>query len=172
MYSECETWRNAVLERIATEHPALVVVSMSRGYTLAIDGKAAALAQNRSLLRAALTRTLSTLAAMSGHVALIEETPHQRLDPPVCLSAHRTDVRACASPLSRAINSPFRNLEIRAGKAAAVTLVDATAWICPTDPCPVVIGHVLVYRDMHHMTETFNEALSPYLVAALPKLGP
>jgi hypothetical protein len=171
-YTECQTWRDAALVRIATEHPALVVVSMSRGYTLAIGGKAAALAPRRSLLQAALTRTLQTLGSMASNVALIEETPHQRLDPPVCLSAHRNDVRACASPLSRAISTPFRNLEIKAAKAAAVTLVDATPWICPTDPCPVVIGHVLVYRDMHHMTETFNRALSPYLVAALPKIGP
>jgi peptidoglycan/LPS O-acetylase OafA/YrhL len=172
VYTECEAWRTAVLKRIATERPALVVVSMSRGYTLAINGQAASLATHRSVLRAALTRTLQSLSAISAHVALIEETPHQRLDPPVCLSAHRNDVRACSSPLSRAINSPFRNLEVRAGKAAAVNLIDATAWICPTDPCPVVIGHVLVYRDMHHMTQTFNQALSAYLVAALPKLGP
>ncbi len=172
VYTECAAWRNAVLTRIATESPALVVVSMSRSYTLAIDGRPAGLAQHRAVMRTALSRTIDALAAVAAHVVLVGDTPRQRLDPPVCLSAHRNDVRSCATPLSRAINSPFRNLEIRAARASGVKLIDTTAWICPTDPCPVVIGHVLVYRDMHHMTRTFNRALSGYLFAALPEIGP
>jgi peptidoglycan/LPS O-acetylase OafA/YrhL len=171
-YSECATWRSVVLQRIASEHPALVVVSMSRGYTLAIDGKAAPLADHRGAMQSALTRTLQSLAAISGSVALIAETPHQRLDPPVCLSAHMSDASACATPLAKAIDVPFRDLETRAARAADVALVDATPWVCPSDPCPVVIGHILVYRDTHHMTETFNKALSDYLVGALPAIGP
>jgi hypothetical protein len=35
-----------------------------------------------------------------------------------------------------------------------------------------VVGHVLVYRDSHHMTATFAAALADYLVAALPAIGP
>jgi len=45
--------------------------------------------------------------------------------------------------------------------------VDPTAWLCPSDPCPVVIGRFLVYRDEHHMTVTFAESLAPYIDRAL-----
>ena len=172
-YAECDSWRSNVLQRIASEHPALVVVSMSRGYTLAINGHSAPLAEHRSSMQAALTRTLRSLSSISGSVALIEETPHSSFDPPVCLSAHLADARACTTPLAKALDVPFRDLEIRAVQnAAGVALVDGTAWVCSSDPCPVIVGHVLVYRDSHHMTETFNAALADYLVAALPAIGP
>jgi hypothetical protein len=171
-YTECATWRSVVLQRIANEHPALVVMSMSRGYTLAIDGRSAPLAEHRGAMQSAIARTLDSLDAISGKVALIAETPHQRLDPPVCLSAHMDDALDCATPLAKAIDVPFRDLEQRAAKVASATFVDATEWICPTDPCPVVIGHILVNRDMHHMTATFNRALADYLVGALPVIGP
>ena len=172
-YAECDSWRSNVLQRIASEHPALVVVSMSRGYTLAINGHSAPLAEHRSSMQAALTRALRSLSSISGSVALIEETPHSSFDPPVCLSAHLADARACTTPLAKALDVPFRDLEIRAVQnAAGVALVDGTAWVCSSDPCPVIVGHVLVYRDSHHMTETFNAALADYLVAALPAIGP
>ncbi len=171
-YTECAAWRSGVLKRIASEHPALVVVSLSRGYQLAIDGRSEPLATHRGAMQSGIVRTLEALDAISGKVALIAETPHQRLDPPVCLSAHMDDALDCATPLAKAIDVPFRDLERRAAKAAAATFVDATEWICPTDPCPVVIGHILVNRDMHHMTATFNRALADYLVGALPAIGP
>ena len=63
-------------------------------------------------------------------------------------------------------------IERAAASAAGVPLVDPNGWLCPSGLCPVVIGHVLVYRDNHHMTETFAAALSDYLVAALPSFGP
>ena len=171
-YEECDAWRSVVLQRIAAAHPALVVVAMSRGYLLAIGGQSAPLADHRGAMQSALARTLSSLAAVSGDVALIAESPHSRFDPPVCLSAHLTDELACATPLAAAIDVPFRELERRAAQAAGVDFIDATSLICSSDPCPVVVGHVLVYRDSHHMTATYAAALAGYLVAALPAIGP
>jgi len=40
--------------------------------------------------------------------------------------------------------------------------------LCPTDPCPAIIGRLLVYRDGHHMTTPFSTALAPYLGPLLP----
>lgn len=170
-YAECDVWRSIVLQRIAREHPALVVMAMSRSYTLAIGGRAAALDDNRGAMQSAIARTLRTLEATSRNVALIAETPHSTFDPPVCLSAHMSDALDCATPLALAIDLPFRDLESRAAAVAGVQFVDATAWICPSEPCPAVIGHVLVYRDPHHMTATFAAALADYLVGALPAIG-
>jgi peptidoglycan/LPS O-acetylase OafA/YrhL len=52
-----------------------------------------------------------------------------------------------------------------AGEGAS--LVDLGRVFCEGDTCPVVIGHVIVYRDSHHMTATFVKTLTPYLVAAI-----
>jgi hypothetical protein len=52
--------------------------------------------------------------------------------------------------------------------AAGVTFIDPSPWVCPTDPCPVVIDSYLVFRDKHHLTTVFATALSRRLLDALP----
>ncbi|MCD2444039.1 hypothetical protein LQ757_17285 [Agromyces sp. SYSU K20354] len=48
------------------------------------------------------------------------------------------------------------------------TLVDPTKYYCTLGPdgaCPLVLGHVVVYRDRHHLSGTFALTLGPYLAA-------
>jgi hypothetical protein len=92
------------------------------------------------------------------------------VDPADCLSAHLDNALACASPRAAAV--PWGRLaEDRAAAAAAgAAFVDPTPWVCPTEPCPVTIGSLLVYLDAGHMTATFSTALAPYLGAVLPPL--
>jgi hypothetical protein len=52
--------------------------------------------------------------------------------------------------------------------AAGVTFVDPTPWVCPSEPCPVVIGTYLVFRDSHHLTTPFATSLARRMLAALP----
>src|SRR3990170_4826390 len=96
-YSECDEWRRAALERIAREHPWLVVISDSREYTLWSEGALVPAAEGGALWNGGLGRTLANLAAVAGRVVLIGDTPRSQVDPPVCLSRHPDDVLACAS---------------------------------------------------------------------------
>jgi len=170
-YAECDTWRANALARIAAERPDLVVVSNSR-YVLAVDGQPVPEASAQATWDQALGRTLGQLAKLSGQVVLIGATPRPSVDPPVCLSAHLDDALACATPMSAAIDAGTLAAERAVTGAAGVTMIDPTGWVCPFEPCPVVIGRVLVYRDTHHLTATFSAALAPYLAARLPGLGP
>jgi peptidoglycan/LPS O-acetylase OafA/YrhL len=59
-----------------------------------------------------------------------------------------------------------------AAKSTNVRIVDLTKYYCPTNVCPMMIGNVLVYRDIgSHLTKTYAKTLTPYLekeiVAAL-----
>jgi hypothetical protein len=47
-------------------------------------------------------------------------------------------------------------------------LVDLDDAVCPTALCAPVIGGVLVYRDINHLTKTYVLTLAPRLSAALP----
>ena len=100
-YDECDRWREAALERIAAERPALVVVSNSSGYKAMVDGEAVPIAEVRDRWDAASGRTLERLATLSRHVVVIGDTPRANADPPVCLSAHMDDATACAMPFAR-----------------------------------------------------------------------
>ena len=166
-YTECDTWRTNVFARVAAEHPALVVIAEDRAYQLAVAGSPSPVAQHMATWNAGLARTLARLGATSGAVALVGETPRSTVDPPVCLSAHLTDAVACATPLSDAIDPGWMAAERSAAAAAGARYVDSTPLVCPSDPCPAIIGRVLVYRDQHHLTATFSAVLARRLGLAL-----
>ena len=170
-YTECDTWRTNALKRIATLKPDLVILSNSR-YDLAIDGGPVDATLRQPLWDAALTRTLKKLAADAPHVVLIGDSPRPAGDPPVCLSAHLKNVLACANPMADAVDPQYLVAQARVAAATGVEMIDPTPLICPSEPCPVVVGSLLVYRDTHHMTAHYAAAIAPYLAALLPALGP
>jgi peptidoglycan/LPS O-acetylase OafA/YrhL len=170
-FTECDEWRAAALERIRAERPVLVFVSNTRNLLLDVGGGEAVQSQTREDLWATgLDEMLSRLRGLATEVVLIADTPNPRNDPPVCLSAHLDDRLACATPAGQAISPARLALEARVASAAGVTFVDPTPWICPTDPCPVVIDRWLVYRDGGHIATAFSRALAPYLERSLPLL--
>jgi peptidoglycan/LPS O-acetylase OafA/YrhL len=171
-YAECDAWREAAFERIAAEHPALVVVSNARHYTLDIGGKPEYSTDHEDVWSAGLDRTLQRLSKGAGAVVLIGDTTRMTEDPPVCLSAHLDDATACATPYSTAMAGARLAADAFVADHTAAHLVDPTPWTCFTDPCPVVIGRFLVYRDQGHLTATYSRALASELEAVLPSIEP
>ena len=170
-YTECDTWRTAVLDRISREKPAMVVVSDSRIGQLWVNGHAVPYTDREDLWATGLERSLDELRKVAGHVVVIGDTPRPATDAPVCVSGHLDNALACATPLSEAITPAWTATERTVSTETGSTFIDPTAWLCPTVPCPAVIGNVLVYRDGHHMTTPFARALAPYLEPLLPTLG-
>ncbi len=169
-YPECDAWRDAALERIADVQPALVVVVNSKFASLEIGGREATAAETAAAWEPSLARMLGTLDAAAGAVVLIGDTPQAAVDPPVCLSANLDDVLACATPMAQAIDAHRLAADRLAAERAGVSFIDPTPLVCPTDPCPAVIGNLLVFHDSGHLTRTFAAALAPYLGAWLPRI--
>jgi hypothetical protein len=48
-----------------------------------------------------------------------------------------------------------------------IYFIDPTLWICPTSPCPVIVGNLLIYMDGGHFTATFSAALASRLRKAI-----
>jgi hypothetical protein len=172
VYDECAAWREAALERIRAEAPALVIVSNSSGYRTNVDGEWVPVDKARDRWDAASTRTLSRLVPLAHHVVVIGDTPRANADPPVCLSAHLQDAAACAVPYAVAVRPAWTAGESAVSAAVGATFIDPTPWVCRTDPCPAVVGRLLVFRDQHHLTATYARALAERLLARLPTLGP
>ena len=51
-----------------------------------------------------------------------------------------------------------------------VHLMDFTDDLCPGNLCPAIIGNVMVYHDMHHMTHSFVQSLVPVFARQLNKI--
>jgi peptidoglycan/LPS O-acetylase OafA/YrhL len=172
-YTECSQWRANSFARIARERPSLVILTNSRAIAIAQDGRILRGADALAPWRAGLERTIARIALTGDpQVAVIGDTPRSAFDVPVCLSKHRDSILACATPYASALNPSW----LAAGAAAAAwghaTFIDPSVWICPSRPCPPVIGNFLVFRDKQHLATPFSAALADYLGAALPKLGP
>jgi hypothetical protein len=168
-YPECTAWREAALRRIAAAAPALVVVANSKSARLAVDGGIDPAGQGAAW-DAALARMLERLAGIADRVVLLGDTPQHEVDPPVCLSANLDDALACATPREVAVPTARLAADSEVAESVGASFVDPTPWICPSDPCPLVIGNVLTYHDGGHLTRTFATALAPYLAAALPPI--
>jgi hypothetical protein len=167
-YAECDTWRKDAIARIAAEHPALVVVSDSRAVRPVVDGEALVGDAGAPIVADALDRTLWKLRPLARAVTVIGATPQAPGDPPSCLSAHPASVLACATPVATAIDAGWIEEEGSIAEGAGATFIDPTLWVCPTGPCPAVIGRYLVYRDTHHLATPFAAALASRLLARLP----
>jgi hypothetical protein len=166
-YRECDMWRRAVFARIAAAHPSLVMVADDRLYELAISGRMVALAQRPDVWNAGLRATLTKLAASASSVLLVGDTPRSRYNVPVCLEAHLRNVAACATPRAQAIDPARLSADAAVAGSSHVRFLDPTRWVCPGDPCPPIIGRLLVYREQDHLTAAFVDALAPRLASVL-----
>jgi hypothetical protein len=90
---------------------------------------------------------------------------------PACLAKNRKAVERCTTSRTAAFGWRHLRRETEAARITGATIVDMSAAICPTDPCPPIIGTTLVYRDHHHLTATFAASLARVLEAALPPIG-
>jgi peptidoglycan/LPS O-acetylase OafA/YrhL len=169
-YTECKTWRDLAMARIDRLRPALVVLSHSHRQWLQTPGGGVPVAERPAAWRAGLESSLRRLDDLAGGVVLIGNTPILPGLPPVCLSKHPDDMLACAHPRAEVVPLARIETERRVAAAAGITFIDPTAWICPSDPCPVVIGRILVYRDSGHLTTIFSAALASRIEASLPAL--
>jgi hypothetical protein len=174
IYTECPAWRQQAIARLVATRPAVIVVTGTHGIS-PVDSAGGLLTGDAlvAVWQAGMTRTLERLIPAAGRVILMADTPTSQFDPAVCLSAHRASVLACATPVGRAIDEAWLAVERQVVAQTSVGFIDPTTWVCPSSPCPAVIGNLLVYQNAGHLTATFAAALTDRLGSAiLDQMGP
>jgi hypothetical protein len=162
-YTECEAWRERVVDRLVALRPDLVIVAVDQELPVVLKS------DDDPVLQGAATARL--LERVPGDVAIIVDTPRSDHDVPACLARYPDAIERCTTTRSAAFGPRYRIREAEAARLSGATLVDLSDVVCPTDPCPPVIGSMLVYRDHHHLTATFARSLADQLGAALPVVG-
>ena len=160
VFTECATWRTNTIERIAQDHPALVLLSNSRTVQVTdANGTNLTGAALEQAWRAGWAETYRRLTPATDHIVVIGDTPRSAFDVPVCLSSHPDSKLSCATPFERAVSLARLNAEQTAATKGGAGYIDPTRWVCPSDPCPAVIGSFMVFFDEHHLTVPFASAL-------------
>jgi len=159
-YTECEDWREKVIDRLVTLRPDLVIIASNRWFPVVSDRDDEPERQGAAMAR--------LIERIPGDVAIIVDTPRSDFDVPACLAQSRDAIERCTTSRPAAFTWRHLRREKVAARLTRATIVDMSAFVCPTNPCPPIIGTTLVYRDHHHLTATFVVSLAVDLEAALP----
>ena len=163
----CRAWRANVIAKLKAKPPDLIILTQSDRYKLFdSNGGVQPKYQWPLLWNRALKRTLAALPARST-VMVLGDVPKNYGDPRRCLNHSRGDMSACVSP--RAPDA-MRKIDLALRQAAAskgARFRTLYGKICSYDPCPVVQGHILMWRDKSHITNTFAVQLQPSMRAII-----
>jgi hypothetical protein len=167
LMKNCPIWRVDSMKRIIAAKPYMVLVASTRGFQTEVNGVVLKGVARNTAFEAGMGRTISQLKSGGAKVLMMSDTPALAQDPVVCLSAHPSSTLACATPIDKAISNDWITLEEKIASENSIPLIKPQPWICPTSPCPVVIGNILTYFDVGHMTATFSQALAGQLKVAI-----
>ena len=166
--SLCASWREKANARIASLHPALVIVSWARWMQPLARQKAAVPTGYGGAWQDGVAAIFQFLRRSSKHVIFISDTPYLPRSAPDCVAAHLSDVRSCTITRSAATILPaIKAAELRIAKHEQINSIDPTSWFCAPKICPVIVGNILVYHDKSHMTTEWSRYLAPILGSAI-----
>jgi hypothetical protein len=90
---------------------------------------------------------------------------------PDCLAANPSNVQACATPTTAAVQVDHEQVLQAAAQATGATYIPVVPWLCST-VCPAVIGRYDVYANTSALTNQYISYLEGPLAAALqPVMG-
>ena len=165
--ASCQQWRRNVIDKLKADPPDLIIITQSDRYKLySSTGKVQARSKGPSLWKQALGKTLAALPARS-KVLVVGDVPHNFDNPRKCLNHNRNDMSRCVTPKA---GPAGRRIEIALKEAARANDADFRTLygqICSYDPCPVVQGDVLMWRDRGHLTNKFAVVLQPSMRAII-----
>lgn len=160
--SDCDWWRSNMTKWVLQEKPAFVVTS---GGLTGVYGQLPPVERQVKGFRDIFNKFI----ANGTRIIAIKDNPLMKyhkgkwMDVPPCLYYYRKDIKKCFRPRELTLDSMTDTMMLAAEGMANVATINLTQYFCTKDECPPVIGNVVVYRDQHHLTETFVNTLTPYL---------
>lgn len=163
-YLQCDEWRPNALAYVNSLQPAMVVLPMLTRRTvvgMGYDGSTAAWQRG-------LGATIDAARTSGAKVLVVGDVPKTKGDSvPGCVGSHRNDLRVCANSRADAVKTA-RLLPVAATAVEhGATYYDVSNWFCTQEICPVVIGGIVVFRDEHHITDTFARYRAPNMAEAI-----
>ncbi len=166
-FTECVSWRQTVLQRIAQVHPAIVVLGVARHYT-SIYG----FTPYQQPWLSGMSQMISEITRLGSKVVVIGAIPKPSFLVPQCLSAHLSDAGQCAEAENAVVNLQGVSAEKAAVRSAGGSYIDTLPWFCANGSCGSIVGNIEVWRDDNHITATYSNFLGPVVAAELKAVYP
>jgi peptidoglycan/LPS O-acetylase OafA/YrhL len=161
----CGLWKEKLHAKLQASEPYDAILVTHRADYL--EPLPAAGEDKYTTLVRGLVESWRTQTARGTRVVALRDNPVARHDTVDCVARHlaRAD-DVCSLPRSKALPK-FDGLVYATRALPETRLIDLTDLYCDERTCHVVIGNVVVYRDLDHLTATFSRTLAPYLKAEL-----
>ena len=160
----CRRWQERVIKRLAADPPDLVLYVHTPGYKLRRPGgRSVATWKQQGEWRRGLMRATESLSSETIVLALGGTPRNFGRNPVSCLQQNLRDISACTSrrqPEEKRTMDVGLQQAARGSRAIFASLYDQ---VCSYDPCPLIQGNVVMWRDGSHLSETFARRLQPSL---------
>ncbi|HEY4129207.1 MAG TPA: SGNH hydrolase domain-containing protein, partial [Gemmatimonadaceae bacterium] len=167
VYTECDTWRAAVIKRINELKPTAVIMASYPNYEIASGGNRVELPADSAAVtawQAGLTKSAQSIAGSGARVIVLQDTPHAGFNVPDCLVKYIDRPERCSFDTAKAINSAVvvaeQNALIPVANARYLSMNDA---ICGSPRCPSMKDGMIRYEDDSHVAVKYIESLAPEL---------
>ena len=107
------------------------------------------------------------MKGLTPRLLVLGDNPDSRADPATCLSAHLTDVHACVNNRIKAVETGKLEAERTIAAQDGARFVDTSDWMCTAIDCPLIIGDILMFRDINHLTTVAADWFTPMLEAVV-----
>lgn len=163
-YTACKEWNDNLRDYIAAEKPAAVVTSTLSTYTMS------GATSGPKDFTMSVSEAWSWANAQGVPVISIVDTPYMATSVPGCLAENPQQPQSCATPSASALAGSGLEQEAASG-LQKVFVLDMTDLICPGATCQPIIGNVLVYRDQHHLSDSYVRSLTTHLSSRFPAVA-
>lgn len=159
--TSCRTWRQKAIDAINAYPPDLLVITASESYKLVFsDGRVMAKYRRPAAWQAGMERFIDRISPRTT-VLVLGDVPQNWEHPVRCLRQHRNDMSRCTSRLQ-----PLVKRDVERGLRSAVAakgqeFASLYYKVCSYDPCPLVQGKTLMWRDKSHLSGTYARKLTP-----------
>jgi hypothetical protein len=151
----CNTWRSQSIADIKKLAPSVVLLSDRTTSVLS----AAGVSVPDATWKSGMEQTLSELAAPKRELSIIGDVTTLDDQMPECLAAHPSHIQDCSVPNPNPGYKTHVADEEAAAKAEKVDYINPQGWLC-TKKCSPVVGNMVVYFDILHVTATYAEYLA------------
>ncbi|MCW3016523.1 MAG: acyltransferase [Solirubrobacterales bacterium] len=169
--SRCVTWNREVPLELA-KHPQLDTVFVSN-----ITGGSVLVPRGKTMDEAKVAgyrRAFEALPPTVKRVVVIRDTPKSTGGTLECvdqaIAAGDSAGPACRVPRTKALIPDPAAAAARSLGRERAQVIDMTRYLCGDTECEPVIGGVLVYKDIHHLTRTYATTLGGYLERKIDRL--
>jgi peptidoglycan/LPS O-acetylase OafA/YrhL len=161
--ADCDRFRDRFLKWMAEAKPDYIISTGGR------SGVYGGMPNNEKQIEG-YRSTMNKLLAVGSRMIVMHDNPVMLsnlrggwVEIPKCLMWNGEKSPHCWKSRHITLDGQTDNLVSAAQGMQGVGVINLTEYMCTKDQCPPVIGNVVVYRDSHHLTETFVTTLVPYL---------